>query len=95
MKALLEELGNPHRDLKFIHIGGTNGKGSTSAMIHSILSEAGYRVGLFISPYLEEFTERIQINGQPIGENELAQITQEVRTAIDVLVTKGKPSHRI
>ena len=61
---LLELLGNPHRNLKVVHVGGTNGKGSTCAMISSILQAAGYRVGLFISPHLHSYTERMQIDGK-------------------------------
>ena len=58
---LMEYLGNPQDDLKFIHLAGTNGKGSTSAMLASVLKNCGYKTGLYISPYLERFGERIQI----------------------------------
>ncbi|WP_299125708.1 folylpolyglutamate synthase/dihydrofolate synthase family protein [uncultured Tenacibaculum sp.] len=64
--ALSKELGNPERKFKTIHVGGTNGKGSTSHMIASILQEAGYKVGLYTSPHLKNFTERIRINGKEI-----------------------------
>ena len=60
---LLEHLGNPHKNLKFVHVAGTNGKGSSCHMISSILQEAGYKVGLYTSPHLKKFTERIKING--------------------------------
>lgn len=63
IQSLLERLGNPHHRFRSIHIAGTNGKGSTAAMIASILSEAGYRVGLYTSPHLVDFCERIQIWG--------------------------------
>ena len=86
---LLDYLENPHRGLKYIHIAGTNGKGSTSAYISQMLKAAGYRVGLFTSPYLEEFTERIQINNQDIPQDDLARITDIVRLAADKMVSKG------
>lgn len=66
--VLSKELGNPERDFKTIHVGGTNGKGSTSHMIASVLQEAGYKVGLYTSPHLKTFTERIRINGKEIPE---------------------------
>lgn len=66
--ALAEELGNPERRFKTIHVGGTNGKGSTSHMIASVLQEAGYKVGLYTSPHLKNFTERIRVNGQEISK---------------------------
>ncbi|WP_028892751.1 folylpolyglutamate synthase/dihydrofolate synthase family protein [Tenacibaculum sp. 47A_GOM-205m] len=65
--ALSEELGNPHKKFKTIHVGGTNGKGSTSHMVASILQEAGYKVGLYTSPHLKNFTERIRVNGEEIS----------------------------
>lgn len=65
---LAKHLGNPERDLKTIHIAGTNGKGSTSSMIASVLQEAGYKVGLYTSPHLKDFRERIKINGETISE---------------------------
>ncbi len=89
MKNLLEILGNPQDSLRFIHIGGTNGKGSISSFFHSILSTEGYKVGLFTSPYLEEFTERIQINGKPIKKEELSTLTNRVKSGIDTLVARG------
>lgn len=65
---LINHLGNPHQNLKFIHVAGTNGKGSTSHMLASILQEAGYKVGLYTSPHLKDFRERIKINGTEISE---------------------------
>ncbi len=79
---ILEYLDNPQNKIKCIHIGGTNGKGSTTAMISSILIEEGYKVGMYTSPYLEEFEERIQINGENIKKEELASIVTEVKEAI-------------
>lgn len=80
---LLEKLGNPHEKLKFIHLAGTNGKGSTSAFIAEILKEAGYRVGLFTSPFIEVYNERIQINGVNIDDDTLARLTTTVRLAME------------
>ncbi len=78
-QQLLEAMGNPQDSLKFIHIAGTNGKGSTAAMCASILRKAGYRVGLFTSPCLYKFNERIQINGQHISDEDLAEVTSYVK----------------
>ncbi len=66
---LIEHLGNPHKNLKFIHVAGTNGKGSTSHMLASILQESGYKVGLYTSPHLKDYRERIKINGTEISED--------------------------
>ena len=65
---LMQRLGNPQEELKIIHVAGTNGKGSVCAMITSILMESGYKVGLFTSPHLMEYNERIQINRSPIDD---------------------------
>ena len=78
-RELLGLMGNPENDLKFVHIAGTNGKGSTAAMTASILQEAGYRVGLFTSPCLYKFNERIQINGEHISDEDLAEVTAFVK----------------
>lgn len=75
---LLSRLGNPEKDLKIIHVAGTNGKGSFCAMLAEILRHSGYRTGLFTSPYIEQFEERIQINGTLISEEELAEIVTEI-----------------
>lgn len=72
IERVLEILGMPQKRLRFIHIGGTNGKGSTSAMLTSILKESGYKVGTFTSPHLHSYTERIMINSQPISEETFA-----------------------
>jgi len=76
-------IGDPQKMLNFIHVAGTNGKGSTSAMISSILNEAGFRVGTFTSPYVFRFNERIAVNGSPIKDNELAEIIEYVRPYAD------------
>ena len=78
-QTLLSLMGNPHEKLKYIHIAGTNGKGSTAAMSANILRKAGYRVGLYTSPYIYRFNERMQIDGEPISDEELAEITQWVK----------------
>ncbi|MCB2307517.1 bifunctional folylpolyglutamate synthase/dihydrofolate synthase [Clostridium estertheticum] len=88
-EKLLELLGNPHKKLKCIHIAGTNGKGSTSAMVSSILVEAGYKVGSYISPFIEEFEERIQINNKNISKDDLSDIITEVSKAVEKIVELG------
>lgn len=80
---LLDKIGNPHKKLKFVHIAGTNGKGSTTSYIADILSAKGYKVGKFISPYVHSFTERIQINNTEISEDDLAVFTTKVKEAIE------------
>ena len=76
---LLRRMGNPERQLKYVHIAGTNGKGSTAAMTASILQKAGYRTGLYTSPHIYRFHERIRVNGVDISDEDLAQITDYVR----------------
>ncbi len=88
-EKILEILGNPHKTLKSIHIAGTNGKGSTSAMINMILIEAGYKVGMYTSPYLEEFEERIQINSKNIPKDSLSNVVTEVKNAVDEVIRLG------
>ena len=78
-QKLLSLMGNPHEKLKYVHIAGTNGKGSTAAMTASILRKAGYKVGLYTSPYIYRFNERMQIDGQQIPDQELADITEWVK----------------
>jgi len=80
---LLMRIGNPQRLLKFVHIAGTNGKGSTAAMLSNILTKAGYKTGLYISPFINRFNERMQIDGVPIGDDELAVITSYIRPRAD------------
>lgn len=74
---LIEHLGNPHKKLRCIHVAGTNGKGSTSHMLASVLQEAGYKVGLYTSPHLKDFRERIKINGEDIPEEFVCQFINE------------------
>lgn len=89
VEKILELLGNPQNKVKCIHIGGTNGKGSTTVMITSVLKEQGYKVGMYTSPFLEEFEERIQVNGVNIPKEDLAKVTLIVKGAIDKVVELG------
>ena len=86
---LLEYLGNPEKDLKLIHIAGTNGKGSTTSMITEILMGAGYKVGMYTSPFIEEFEERIQINRRNIPKETLANLIDEVKVAVERVIEEG------
>ena len=80
---LLSLLGNPEKQLKVIHVTGTNGKGSFCAMLESILRHSGYRTGLFTSPYIEHFEERMMVNGRMIDRDTLCLVTEEVKAAAD------------
>jgi len=81
--AFAEELANPEKKFKSIHVGGTNGKGSTSHMLASILQEAGYKVGLYTSPHLKNFTERIRINGKEIPKSKVASFIKKHRIFLE------------
>ena len=85
IRELLERLGDPQKKLRFIHIAGTNGKGSCAAMTASILKAAGYKTGLYTSPYLYRFNERMQINGRQIEDDALAEIVSRVRPAAEAM----------
>ena len=76
---LLDRIGNPHRGMKYIHVAGTNGKGSTAAMLANILHCAGYRTGLYTSPYIIRFNERIQVDGEQIPDEAVCELTEFVR----------------
>lgn len=78
IQELLKRLGNPHKNLKIIHIGGTNGKGSTSRMVYQVLREAGYSVGIYTSPFLEVFNERIELDGKMIPDEYLDKYADQV-----------------
>lgn len=78
---LLSILDNPQDKLKFVHVAGSNGKGSTCSMIASALTEAGYKVGLFTSPHIEDYTERIRINGQPIDQESVVDFVEQMQSA--------------
>ena len=90
IKRLLELLGKPQQGLPAIHIAGTNGKGSTVAFISSILKEAGYKVGSYISPHLTDFRERIAINGASIPEEKVAELLTKIRPHIIEMVAEAK-----
>lgn len=77
-RELLGKIGNPQKKLRFVHVAGSNGKGSTCAMLAKILQEAGYQTGLYTSPYIEDFCERMQVNGVNISGASLAEITEKV-----------------
>lgn len=83
VQGILKAIGSPHEALSTIHVGGTNGKGSTAAMMASILEKEGYRVGLYTSPHLVRFTERIKVNGEEISEEEVASLTEWMKERIE------------
>ena len=89
VQKILEAVGSPHREIPAIHIGGTNGKGSTSAMVASVLQKEAYRVGLYTSPHLLRFTERIKINGEEIDEGEVASLAGWMRERIEAAGITG------
>lgn len=85
MRRFLQELGNPQENLDYLHITGTNGKGSTTAMLRSMLMADGLSVGTFTSPFIVRFNERISLNGQPIPDDELVKTVQKVAPVVDYL----------
>ena len=85
MDALLHFLDDPHKELKYVHVAGTNGKGSTSTAISNVLTDAGYKVGLYTSPYVTDFLERVQFCGKPIDKAIFAQNVQKVKIAVEEL----------
>ncbi|MDC2838864.1 bifunctional folylpolyglutamate synthase/dihydrofolate synthase [Limosilactobacillus mucosae] len=85
MRRFLQELGNPQDNLDYLHITGTNGKGSTTAMLRSMLMADGLSVGTFTSPFIVRFNERISLNGQPIPDDELVKTVQKVAPVVDYL----------
>lgn len=87
--TLLDRMGNPQDKLKYIHVAGTNGKGSTCAMLSSVLVASGYKTGLFISPYITDFRERIQINNKMISKETLANAVEETFPLIEKLQSEG------
>lgn len=89
MRLFMERLGNPQLSFPVIHVAGTNGKGSTSTMLASVLECAGYRTGKFISPYVLEFRERMQINGQMIPQEELIHFVESIEPVIQQLGQEG------
>ena len=91
VENLCLKLGQPQRDLSFIHIAGTNGKGSVLAFISEILKEAGYRVGRYISPTIFEYREKIQLNGRPITKKDLCRLMTQMKQICEELVEEGQP----
>jgi len=89
IKELTRRLGSPQDNMSFIHVGGTNGKGSVASMVASILQEAGYRVGLFTSPHLHSYRERMRINGALISPQKLAQLMEHLRPILEDMVQEG------
>ena len=85
IRILMNGLGNVQNKLKFVHLAGTNGKGSTSCMLSNILMQAGYKTGLFVSPFIIRFNERMQINGQHIPDEKLAEIVERVSKVADTM----------
>lgn len=85
VRVLLTGLGNPEKKLKFVHVAGTNGKGSICAYLASVLQKAGYKTGLFTSPYIARFNERMKINGREIGNTELADIVEQVKPVAEAM----------
>jgi dihydrofolate synthase / folylpolyglutamate synthase len=83
VEGILSLIGNPHRSLKAIHIAGTNGKGSVAAMIAAVSEKAGYKTGMYTSPHLISFTERITVNSIPIAEQEVVELTDYIRSRIE------------
>ena len=92
IRELLRELQDPQKDLNFIHIAGTNGKGSVLAYTSSVLSEAGYRTGRYISPTVVSYLEKIQVDQIPISEDTFARLTEQTMQAIDRMKAAGKSS---
>lgn len=94
MTSLSRRLGNPHRGIKAIHISGTKGKGSVSSFINSILMEDGYKVGLYTSPHLFSFRERIRINGEPVNEEDVARLLDEIKPHAEAMEKeRNKPTY--
>ncbi|MBW4084729.1 folylpolyglutamate synthase/dihydrofolate synthase family protein [Paenibacillus sp. S150] len=94
IERLMEMLGRPHRKLKFIHVAGTNGKGSTCAFLTSVLIRSGYSVGTFTSPYITKFTNRFQYNGKDIPEEVLAELANKLRPLVEEIAQSelGSPT---
>lgn len=90
MKELMYLLGNPQENLKVIHIAGTNGKGSTAAMLATVLKTAGYKTGMYTSPFIYDFCERIQVDGELIPKQDLVELVEKVKPFVDKLEEKGE-----
>lgn len=93
--SLLEKIGNPHHKLKFVHIAGTNGKGSTCAFLSSILEKSGYKVGLYTSPYINVFNERMRIGGENISDSDLCEIIEFIKPFADSMTSDAPTEFEI
>ena len=89
VRAFLEELGNPDEELQIIHVAGTNGKGSVCADLTSVLREAGYHVGTFVSPHLVDIRERFLLDGIPVSEEIFERSFQKVLSAVQIMTSRG------
>lgn len=89
-RLLLKRLGNPQERIKWIHIAGTNGKGSTAAFCYHVLNAAGYCCGMFSSPFISDFRERFQLGGQMIGREVLTELTEKIKPILDSLLAEGE-----
>ena len=83
INELLSLCGNPQGELRFVHVAGTNGKGTTSTYLANVLSEAGYKTGLFTSPYVKDFLERIQVDGKPVSKRTFCSSIEKVKSAVE------------
>src|SRR5688572_2541602 len=92
MRTLLARLGQPDREQRIVHIAGTKGKGSTAAMVASILSAAGHRTGLYTSPHLDHVEERLAIDGQPCSATELSDLVRRVRPVVEAMDHEAESS---
>ena len=88
-REILRRLGDPQDDFKSIHVAGSNGKGSVCALLHSILTEAGVRTGLYTSPHLLKFNERMRIGDGQIDDYELAELIDRIRPIVEEMSTEG------
>ncbi len=89
IEALLTKLGNPQKNLRIVHVAGTNGKGSVSTMLSNIFRAEGKKTGLFTSPYIVDFCERIQINGEMISHEKLSSLTEKIKPIVEELNSEG------
>ena len=90
MEGLMEKLGNPEKRMKFVHIAGSNGKGSTATMCESVLRTAGYKTGLFLSPFVFDFRERMQVNGQLVDKQLMADVLESMLPALEEMKAEDK-----
>ncbi len=90
IQKLLDELGNPQDSLRFVHVAGTNGKGTTCTLLASVLKEAGYRTGLYTSPYVTDFRERFQINGEMIPKEAVVRNLEKIRPILETMAERGE-----